>query len=365
MIKKKNSKVFIALVLVVAVIAVLAAILIPTYSKSQDSKAMQKAENAYTEYVEELTDESKIPEYMVYELNGRFIALRNGSAVGVYDSREDAVKAMIDDPDMSKLISTDYSNMLAYDTTPAPDENDGDPDAEKNPVPDVPTDWSGVSAVFLGDSITDASKHTSKFYYEHLKESLNLGSVKKQATSGSCISVKSDYGTNHSPLTGRYKNIPEGELIVIFMGTNDYGHATPLGSIADTTDISFYGALNTVISGIQADHPDSQIVMVTPLHRTTTKSSGMTSSKDSDANKVGATLEDYVNAIKDICKKYDLYTIDLFSEPELDPNNETVRTTCFNADGLHPNTAGHKKIAEIISEKLLKIPRKNSSVVAP
>lgn len=341
----KNKKAFsiVELVIVIAVIAVLAAVMIPTFGKivekAQDSKAMQEAKNAFTNYLNE--NNGQAPGYMVYNADGKFVALRDGASVGVYDSAEDAMMAMIPNPDMSELMAIDGGALFIYK---------GDPNA--------PTDWSGASAVFVGDSITAATEHTSKFYYEYLKEILNFGSVAKDATAGSCISAKSDYVNNNRPLIGRYQSIPNGDLIVIFMGTNDFGHATPLGTIADTTDISFYGALNVIIPGIKSAHPNSQIVMVTPMHRNL-KSTGMDYANDSEPNKKGATLADYVNAIKAICDKYDIYVIDLFNVAELDPRNETVKTMYFQNDALHPKTAGHEKIAEIIAEGLKKIPRKS------
>lgn len=241
-------------------------------------------------------------------------------------------------------------------------------DAGSNPADTDPvlesTPWSGASAVFVGDSITAGEKYTTKFYYAYLQEMLNLSSVQKQATSGSCISAKSDYGFKKSPLSSRYQTIPDGDLIMIFMGSNDFGHATPLGTIEDTVDISFYGALNTIIPYVQSTHPNSQIVMVTPIHRVA-QSSGMDSASDSAPNKEGATLEDYANAIKDICKQYNLYCIDLFNLAEIDPNNKTILETCFNDDGLHPNAAGHEIIAKALAQELKNIPRKESSTQAP
>ena len=358
--KLHNCKAFtiVELVIVIAVIAILATVLVPTFSdivsKAQDSAAKQEAKNAYTQYL--IEQNGSAPEVMVYKHStGKVVVLETGVPVNVYETEAEFFTAY-------QIAEFAMTAGTLYTTTGEACSNDGN-NGENTPD-DLP-DWSGASAVFVGDSITAANQYTERFYYEHLKDSLSFGSVQKQATSGSCISAKSDYGNGNSPLIGRYQSIPNGDLIVIFMGTNDFGHATPLGSITDTTDISFYGALNIIIPGIQATYPNSQIVMVTPLHRTTTTSSGMTSASDSTQNKAGATLADYVNAIKDICNKYDLYIIDLFSEAELDPNNETVKTTYFNSDGLHPNTAGHEKIAEILGEELRKIPRKESSGDTP
>ena len=55
--------------------------------------------------------------------------------------------------------------------------------------------------------------------------------------------------------------------ITIFMGTNDYGYDTVLGSINDSSDISFYGALNVIIPALKAKYPNAKIVFVTPIHR--------------------------------------------------------------------------------------------------
>lgn len=338
----KNKKAFsiVEIVIVIAVIAVLAAVMIPTFGKivekAQDSKAMQEAKNAFTNYLNE--NNGQAPGYMVYNADGKFVALRDGASVGVYDSAEDAMMAMIPNPDMSELMAIDGGGLFIYK---------GDPNA--------PTDWSNASAVFVGDSITAATN--LKTYYQHLQEILGFSSVAKDATPGSCISATSDNADKILPLIGRYQSIPNGDLIVIFMGTNDFGHATLLGTIADTTDSSFYGALNVIIPGIKAEHPNSQIVMVTPMHRTFV-SSGVNSASDSERNEAGFILADYVNAIKAICDKYDIYAIDLFNVPELDPNDASVNSTYFN-DGLHPNAAGHKKIAEILAEGLKKIPRKH------
>ena len=126
--------------------------------------------------------------------------------------------------------------------------------------------WSGRSAVFVGDSIT-AGTGTTKLYYRFLEEGLGFGTVTAMGVGGSCISAASDYGTGNQPLINRYQNIPSTDLIVIFMGTNDYGHETPLGSVGDTKDGTFYGALNTIVPTLVAKHTSSKIVFVTPLHR--------------------------------------------------------------------------------------------------
>ena len=222
----------------------------------------------------------------------------------------------------------------------------GESDKEKSP-------WDGRSAVFVGDSIT-AGTGTTKPYYEYLEESLGFNSVTAMGVGGSCVSAYSDYGQNNQPLINRYQSIPSADLIVIFMGTNDYGHETPLGSVENTGDGTFYGALNTMIPALVAKHPSSKIVFVTPLHRYgfgTSKILGTKFTYDHIPNGVGATLGDYVNAVKTVCASNGVSVIDLHTECMLDPSDATVRST-YMPDGIHPNAAGHEVIAGIMESHI-------------
>ena len=213
--------------------------------------------------------------------------------------------------------------------------------------------WHGKSAVFVGDSIT-AGSGTEKIYYQYLSEVLGFGSATAMGVAGSCISSASDYGQSNQPLISRYESIPSADLIVIFMGTNDYGHETPLGTAADTQEGSFYGALNTIIPSLVEKHASSKIVFVTPLHRYgfgTSKILGTQFTYDNIPNGVGATLEDYVNALKAVCAANSVSVIDLYTECTLDPTDSAVRAS-YMPDGLHPNAAGHEVIAGIMASHI-------------
>lgn len=212
---------------------------------------------------------------------------------------------------------------------------------------------AGKKVTCVGDSIT-AGSGTTKTYCSILDDTLELESMTGMGVAGSCVSATSDYKTSNSPLINRYKSIPDSDIITIYMGTNDYGHETPMGTIDDTEDVSFYGALNVIIPGIQNAHPDALLAWITPTHRYgfgTSKMLGTAFTYDYLPNGRGYSLNDYVDAIKEVCEKYDVPVIDLFTLSGMDPSLSEVRTQ-YMPDGLHPNAAGHEKIAAIIAKSL-------------
>ena len=66
---------------------------------------------------------------------------------------------------------------------------------------------------------------------------------------------------------------------------------------------------------------------------------------------MGATLSDYVDAVKTVCANNSVSVIDLHTECTLDPSDPAVRSE-FMPDGLHPNASGHKVIADIIESHI-------------
>ncbi len=213
--------------------------------------------------------------------------------------------------------------------------------------------WKNKTVTFVGDSIT-AGVGTDKTYCEYLHDWIGFKAVTVMGVGGSCISAQSDYKESTSPLVNRYQSIPSSNLIVLFMGTNDYGHETPLGSGNDVGDVSFYGALNMVLPAIVNAHPKSQIVVITPLHRYAFGTSGITGEKftsDSLPNGRGHTLGDYVEAIKNVCLQWSIPVIDLFSISGMNPAIESIKNL-YMPDGLHPNGIGHQRIARLIKAHL-------------
>ena len=200
------------------------------------------------------------------------------------------------------------------------------------------------SAVFVGDSITYGTGTTDgNIYWQILSEKCHLKNVVGAGVAGSCMSITSNYGSANSPIASRWNSIPQKDIICIFAGTNDYGHDTPMGTISDATDISFYGALNVIIQGLVNKFPSSRLIFITPLHRY--NFGGLT--YDTVANGEGNTLKDYVDAIKTACELYSIPVIDAFSISGMNPSISGIYST-YITDGLHPNSAGHHLLADRI-----------------
>ena len=60
----------------------------------------------------------------------------------------------------------------------------------------------------------------------------------------------------------RYKAIPkDADYITLWFGINDSGH-TNLGELADTTNLTFYGAWNVVLEYLIKNYPFAKIGII-------------------------------------------------------------------------------------------------------
>ena len=82
--KKNNKKGFtiVELVIVIAVIAILAAVLIPTFTgvteRAKENAAMQNARNAWTEYMAEYADKAEYKENICIQSGDYYFHVENG-----------------------------------------------------------------------------------------------------------------------------------------------------------------------------------------------------------------------------------------------------------------------------------------------
>ncbi|WP_438445857.1 SGNH/GDSL hydrolase family protein [Gorillibacterium sp. sgz5001074] len=199
--------------------------------------------------------------------------------------------------------------------------------------------WKGLGWGTLGDSITAAEG-----YQPLVAEALGFGRVVNYSKSGCPMSAGGDrdYGaTVHMSA----EVDPSLECVTVFAGVNDFRLHKPLGQPGVKDIYTFIGAYETTVERVLTANPACRLSLWTPLHR----------DKDGfdieTVNEAGYRLGDYAAAIRELGSRYALPVLDLYA------NSGFNRLTLplFTSDGLHPNEAGHRRIAGMAIPFLLSL----------
>lgn len=244
-------------------------------------------------------------------------------------------------------------------------------DAEKT----LNSQWQGKRVAFLGDSMTDKRRiGTTCVYWEYLNELLGItpfvygvsgnqwNDIYKQS-----VKLQDEKGTNL-------------DAILIFAGTNDYMHDTPLGEFfSETTkptnfngkevmrnyrtpilnDSTFCGRINKAMSYLKNHYPQQQIIIMTPIHRGYAKFNEKNVQPDENyANGQGLYIDSYVAVLKQAAAYWAVPLIDLYSTTGLFPMADTQAQYFHNKekDRLHPNALGDYRLAKTAQYQLLALP---------
>ena len=252
----------------------------------------------------------------------------------------------------NRKASGSASFFVTYDVIAAPDK-------KRN-------DLSGKKVSIIGDSITygfyasdNAHRYSTLFCAKYNAVENNLG------VAATCIANNVLNGTSGQRFVTRatQANLQDSKLIIVFGGTNDFSYDskaigdlfkeetitadTYIGTkrkVAVTDTATFAGALHDLITTIRTNCPNVPVVFLTPLKRGRYAAGRPTSY---ESNQWGDYLDDFCNAIKQICAYYSIPVLDLNAKSELDFSNASI-ATMFSDDSLHPNDAGHANLAEIL-----------------
>ena len=206
----------------------------------------------------------------------------------------------------------------------------------------------GMTICFLGDSITQGVNTSApeKVYHQLIEKEYGLKRAYNYGLRGTRIAPQRTpalYTWTQDLYFGLRAQVMDkkADAVVVFGGTNDYGHGdAPFGTVEDTDPNTFCGAVHTLIAQLKAMYPEKSLVFITPLPRIDVV----------EPKRNGKVLKDYAEAIGAICKVHGVDIIDLFTINPLDPNDRDLVP-----DGLHPNDKGHEILAKVIGEALAKL----------
>ncbi len=198
--------------------------------------------------------------------------------------------------------------------------------------------WQGKKWAALGTSITAQNK-----YVPPLASRLGL-TVTNLGFAGGCIGANGSSGS--LKIYNEITNIPPGtDLITIEAGINDFATGlTPLGSLGDTSNTTFYGALWAAVVAIHNAHPAASIVFFTPYAGTFANHTPFS------INANGDKLLDFQKAVEEVAMLTGYRVIDVGRQSGIG----YFTSGDFTFDGLHLNDAGGQIYADYVVTELLR-----------
>lgn len=192
----------------------------------------------------------------------------------------------------------------------------------------------------IGDSITRASNYMPDGYINVVAKELNLDKY-NYGIDGSSIH------DGFEPMYLRYTSMASDlDIITVAGGTND--SSATIGTMADRTGATLYGACHILFSGLINKYPNACIGVILPTPR--------------DLESMDK-LKEKTKAIKEVAEYYALPTLDLLSNCNgmSCAIDSRIATLYSNADKLHPSAYSHKNlIAPLVVqfiEKMIKMKR--------
>jgi hypothetical protein len=185
----------------------------------------------------------------------------------------------------------------------------------------------GKTLTLLGDSIMAAVDDTVIATRTGLV-------VTDNSYAGSSLSLRDDVTYDPYALCTRSKvgelrsvAIENFDYAIIWMGTNDWGHAVPLGTIDSVDEHTVLGAYNVAIQNFISRKADIKIMIVAPMFRDNCEDEG-----------AYPKLSVFNTSIESLAAKYSIPCLNMMKDGSV---NDYNKATWLTGDLLHPsNPAG-------------------------
>lgn len=208
----------------------------------------------------------------------------------------------------------------------------------------VMQDYTPISSIrniksigIIGDSVAKGS-YSSQNFGDMFREKLNIN-VENVAESSATYSTHSD-----NNMINQSKQIKNKDLVIV-QGTDDdwlNGDGVEIGNHDDKND-TYIGAMKEIINNIREQNKNVKIIVMTPTKQAKVNDNGDVIRRDTDKNKKGLSLNDYVTAQVSEAKRLNVALYNAYTDPLINPYDETFRHSSMK-DGLHPTKWGHEMI---------------------
>lgn len=196
---------------------------------------------------------------------------------------------------------------------------------------------------FLGDSITEGCGVTLEDRYATvLSKMLGVQEV-NDGIGGTRIAsqtIPTPEPSAHFDLdfVGRVAKLEKDlDLLIVFGGTNDYGHGDAIiGNENDTSVYTFYGAVKELIRLLIEKYGKEKLLFILPLPR-----AGQDVSPKPQG---GEPLKVYIDILEKKYQENNLRYIDFSKMFPIEKIND------LTVDGLHPNAKGHLLLANYLAK---------------
>lgn len=249
------------------------------------------------------------------------------------------------------------------------------------PTPRDPHFCCGKTIAVVGDSITAGvgASNAEACYASILGELLNA-KVHNLGVSGSTLCAGGHRWCNFHNFAA--EKLLGARLVTVMMGINDWDQGVDhgcqqgqllyssnstyyaLGNLGSDDKTTIYGASKMWCSSIcrfrdMAGFEDTEFFFITPVITSWNRSiTELPDWNQSKRNIHGFTLQEMCSAIAETCAVYDVPVLDLNRQSSIYYNSPSdCNAPALFADGIHPNDAGHRVIAEEIYRLLMECPQ--------
>ena len=188
--------------------------------------------------------------------------------------------------------------------------------------------WQDKKLVILGDSIS-----ATGLYIPALLAGTGMSLLANHAKAGRPVR---EMGMTAAGVVLTEADLANADLVFSLLATNDYGGNRALGTLADaytgSVAATFYNDLFKLLTLLYTLKPTIRVVLCTPLKRGAFENQPVYPA----ANAAGAKLDQYAQAIIEVCSLFSVPVCDLYR----DGGFNVLNLGAYTGDNLHPNAEG-------------------------